>query len=48
MTTYYAILRYLHTGNNQRLEFRSETERALTIIALGGFVRVLEEGETTS
>lgn len=48
MITYYAVLRYPLTGNTVRVEFPTPQARALQIVALGGYVRVLEEGEATS
>lgn len=41
---YWALVRYAATGDYKRLDFRSEQERALCLVALGGAVRILEEG----
>ena len=48
MTVYYAILRYELTGNQHRVEWPSAIARALTIVALGRYVTVLEEGMAVS
>lgn len=42
--TYWALVRYLLNGTVKRYEFVSPQARALSLVALGGYVQVLEEG----
>ncbi len=42
---YWALIRYSTTGHTKRLEYPTQQARALQLVALGGYVQVLEEGQ---
>jgi hypothetical protein len=44
--TFWALVKYTTTGHVKRLEWPTPQARALEIVALGGYVQVLEEGHS--